>query len=118
MMPREMTERTVFAPGRADTIPPKVTAIRFPVTEGDRDQLARGSALIGRSCSIPEESARLSPPRLETEVPYFDPPALRELAMRARRFAEMLSPGFRRIMLKKAERLEREAAQQEAGARL
>lgn len=114
-MPREITERTVFARGGADTVPPNVQPIHLPMAANDRDRLARAGAFIERSCSIVDESARPSSPRLMTEVPYFDPPALRELAVRARRFAETLSPDYRRIMLEKAERLEREAAQQEAG---
>jgi hypothetical protein len=66
------------------------------------------------------------PPRLEpipfsdeeaTDLPYFDSSALRELAARARGFAEMLSPACRRPILEKARRLEREAAQLEADTR-
>ena len=60
-----------------------------------------------------DQTPAASPVLLAPEVPYFDPPALRELAARARRFAETLSPAYRQIMIEKAQRLERQAAREE-----
>src|SRR5262249_13367255 len=79
----------------------------------DLDLLARARSLIDRSRLLLEASAPVaaaaaiaevpsaaaSPQEFATEVPYFDPPALRELASRARRFAETLSPSYRGVVL-------------------
>jgi hypothetical protein len=45
------------------------------------------------------------------DVPHFGPHQLRRLAASARRFAETLPPAERKVLLAKARRLLREAAQ-------
>jgi hypothetical protein len=120
-MMRETTERTAFAPTTAGAVPPKLRLEFEKVPEaepsGDLDRFAKAHTLIEESARSPSPAPSPPPAGLATDIPYFDPPALRELAARARGFAEMLSPAYRRIMLEKARRLEREAAQQDADSR-
>ena len=106
MMRSETTERTASA-SRAEA-GTHLDRLRACVL------IERSRLLLAGSSSPPPAVA---PTRIGTDTPHFDAPALRELARRARAFAETLSPIYQRVMIEKAQRLEREAAQQEADAR-
>ncbi|MBN9088067.1 MAG: hypothetical protein J0J01_14250 [Reyranella sp.] len=118
MNPQETTERTRFARSAADIVLPRLEPILRLQFEEERDAELAGDLDRCTAAAIAESPPSAASPAVPAaDVPYFDVPALRELAARARRFAETLSPIYRLIMIEKAQRLEREAAQQEAGLR-